>query len=229
MCGRYSQTLPKDDLQKRFGFKESHLELRLRYNIAPGQKAPVVVDEGQRVLRLMRWGLAPSWMKDPQAKEGLINARAETLLQKPSFKKPFLQSRCLVLADGFYEWVKREGGRTKAPMRFVLKTREPFAFAGLWDLWTKRGLDGFRSFTIVTTKASGFLASYHERMPVILRKEDEALWLDPDLKDPEKLNPMLQAHPADEMGAYEGSALVNSPLNDVPACLDALASFGRST
>ncbi|MCI0526850.1 MAG: SOS response-associated peptidase, partial [Nitrospira sp.] len=178
-----------------------------------------VVQEEARVLKLMKWGLVPSWAKDTSTGYKMINARAETVAQKPSFKKSLKHKRCLVVADSFYEWRKVNGGRTKIPMRFVFKSREPFAFAGLWDTWQNPEGGELRSFTIITTGANAVLQPIHDRMPVILRQQDEDLWLDPDLKDVDKLVPLLIPYSSEEMEGYEVSTLVNSPKNDTPACI----------
>jgi putative SOS response-associated peptidase YedK len=219
MCGRYTQTIDVETLQRRFGFDSGGVTLEPRYNLAPGQEAPVVVEEGAKVLKPMRWGLVPYWAKEASIGYKMINARAETLAQKPSFKKSFREKRCLVLADGFYEWHKLKGKRTGIPMRFILKSREPFAFAGLWDAWKRPEGDILLSFTIITTEANELLRSVHDRMPVILRPRDEDKWLDPDLKNIDRLFPLLVPYPSDMMEGYEVSTLVNSPKNDVPECI----------
>jgi putative SOS response-associated peptidase YedK len=219
MCGRYTQTIDVETLQRRFGFNSGGVTLEPRYNLAPGQEAPVVIGEGTRILKLMRWGLVPYWAKEASIGYKMINARAETLMQKPSFKKSFRERRCLVLADGFYEWRKLKGKRTGVPMRFTLKSREPFAFAGLWDAWKKPDGDILLSFTIITTEANELLRPIHDRMPVILRPRDEDKWLDPDLKNVDHLIPLLLPYPSDMMEGYEVSTLVNSPKNDVPECI----------
>lgn len=219
MCGRYTQTSDPAKLTQRFHLGPSETEIARRYNIAPTHDAPVVANDDPTKLRLMRWGLIPAWSKDVAIGNRMINARAETLAEKPSFRKPFERRRCLVLADGFYEWRKVDGARTKVPMRFVLKNREPFAFAGLWDVW--HGPDGseLASFTIITTEANELLRPVHDRMPAILRPEDEKQWLDPSLIDPVSLTPILQPYPTAEMEGYDISTLVNSPKNDMPACV----------
>lgn len=219
MCGRYTQTIDLETLRKRFGFDSGEITLEPRYNLAPGQEAPVVVGGGARILKLMRWGLVPYWAKEASIGYKMINARAETLAQKPSFKKSFRERRCLVLADGFYEWRKLNGKRTGIPMRFMLKTREPFAFAGLWDAWKRPEGDILFSFTIITTEANELLQSVHDRMPVVLRPQDEDKWLDTDLKNVDHLVPLLAPYPSDTMEGYEVSTLVNSPKNDVPECI----------
>src|SRR5581483_28759 len=219
MCGRYTQTTDLETLQRRFEFDSGGVTLEPRYNLAPGQQAPVVVEAGAKVLKPMRWGLVPYWAKEASIGYKMINARAETLAEKSSFKKSFRERRCLVLADGFYEWCKLKGKRTGVPMRFILKSREPFAFAGLWDAWKRPEGDVLLSFTIITTGANELLRSVHDRMPVILRPQDEDKWLDPDLKNIDHLVPLLMPYPSDMMEGYEVSTLVNSPKNDVPECI----------
>lgn len=194
-------------------------ELKPRYNIAPSQDAPVVViTEGPRV-ELFRWGLIPSWAKDAALGQRMINARAETVATKPSYRKSFKRARCLVIADGFYEWKGHPDGKTKTPMRIRLKSDEPFAMAGLWDHWTGKDEKEIRSFTIITTTANEGLSQIHERMPVILKCEDESRWLDPET-EPEALMEMLKPYPSDELEAFPVSRLVNSPRNDGPECIE---------
>jgi putative SOS response-associated peptidase YedK len=219
MCGRYSLATEISTLEKHLGFRlPPGSVLKPRYNIAPSQEAPVVMQEGPSPsLKIMRWGLVPSWAKDPAIGNQMINARAETVSQKPSFRKPFLRQRCLVLADGFYEWRKVDA-RAKVPMRIVLKNREPFAMAGLWDVWMKPDGNNLHSFTIITTGANEMIRPIHERMPVILDWENKARWMDPTLS-PEKLNQLLVPCESDLIDAYEVSRAVNIPQNDSPECI----------
>ncbi|MFH0793003.1 MAG: SOS response-associated peptidase, partial [bacterium] len=179
MCGRYSQTAPLDVVMKRFEIAAGGDEsLSPRYNLAPTQDAPVVVivqEQGRR-LKMMRWGLVPSWAKDCSIGNKLINARGETILEKTSFKRAFQRRRCLVVADGFYEW-KRAGGR-KQPMRIVMRDRQPFGMAGLWEAWRSPEGESVESFTIITTEANEMIRGIHNRMPVILKRGDEGMWLD---------------------------------------------------
>lgn len=223
MCGRYTQTQELKALQSRFDFVVGEDNppplLQPRYNLAPGQVAPVVVREGSKVLKLMKWGLIPSWAKEASIGYKMINARAETVAQKPSFKKSLKYKRCLVVADGFYEWRKGEGGRSKIPIYLTLKQREPFAFAGLWDTWQNPDGGELESFTIITTEANAFVRPIHDRMPVILRREEEDIWLDPNLKEVDRLVSLLRPYPSEGMEGYEVSTLVNSPKHDTPECI----------
>ena len=218
MCGRYTLTEISEHLQVRFGFEDSGIVLEPRYNIAPTQIAPVAIERGgSRVLELMRWGLVPSWAKDESIGVKTINARAETIAEKPSFKRAYASRRCLVPADGFYEWRKGPGNQ-KIPVRFVLKDRGPFAFAGLWEC--KRGESGsLYTFTIITTQANELVQPVHNRMPVILQPGDEKTWLDPRTS-PGALPALLAPYPASGMEAYDVSTLVNAPANDSPACIE---------
>ena len=165
----------------------------------------------------MRWGLIPWWAKDPSVGSRMINARAEGLHQRPAFRDALRKRRCLVLADGFYEW-RKEGNR-KVPVRIVLKSREPFAFAGLWETWRAPNGDQVRSCTIVTTRPNALLATIHDRMPVILPEEAEAMWLSPDNQDSPLLDGLLGPFPAGSMEAYAVSPVVNSAASDSPACI----------
>jgi len=221
MCGRYTQTLDLAALLARFGASAPASEPPAwrRFNIAPSQQAPVIIHEAGRRLESLRWGLIPPWAKDPRIGSKLINARAETLLQKPSFKRPFLKTRCLVPADGFYEWKRTLGAGLKTPLRFVLRSGEPFAMAGLWDAWRDAEGRAVRSFAIITTAANELMRPVHDRMPLILPREHEAAWLDP-AADPAALTRLLEPSAAPDMSATEVSTLVNSPKNDLPACLE---------
>ena len=179
MCGRFLLHTPVDTLQRAFGFAERP-NLRPRYNIAPTQTVPIVrqKDGGGRELALVRWGLIPSWAKEAGIGGRLINARAETVAEKPAFRGAFRKRRALVPADGFYEWRKREGDRPKQPLLVRRRDGQPFAFAGLWEHW--RGPEGeVETCTILTTEANAALAPIHDRMPVILDPACYDRWLDP--------------------------------------------------
>ena len=216
MCGRYSLIADLGDLARRFEFDGDWDSFDAGYNIAPTQQVLTVVQgEGdRRIPAFMHWGLIPSWAKDPSIGNRMINARAETVAEKPAFRAALRRRRCLVLADGFYEW-QRVGGK-KRPMRITLRTGEPFAFAGLWETWRKRDGAPIQSCTIITTAANELLSPIHDRMPVILPKESEALWLDAYIHAPGLLSTLLTPYDASDMDTYEVSQLVNSAANNVP-------------
>lgn len=225
MCGRF-RLKGVAEAQERFAFSAQELAaaterlgplLRPRYNIAPSQPVLTLVDDGQRHVAIMRWGLIPPWATDASVGDRMINARAETLAEKPAFRHALRRRRCLVLADGFYEWQKDARGR-KRPFCIALRDEAPFAFAGLWDEWCSPQGELLRSCAIVTTASNELIAPIHQRMPVILRPEAESLWLDRRVDDPARLLPLLAPYPADLMQAWEVSALVNNPRNDTPAC-----------
>jgi len=221
-------TTDKDDIQSRWGFIDPSGVLDLikpRFNISPSQNSPtVIVNQDNRELKMMRWGLIPFWAKEASIGYKMINAKAETVHEKPSFRKSFKDKRCLVLADGFYEWTKTDK-KNKIPFRFVLKTKEPFAFAGLWDAWKTPEGEMLLTFTIITTNANELMEPIHDRMPVILHEKDEALWLDPEFKDANKLTALLKPFPSDKMEAYRVSTIVNSPKNDTPKCIEPVGSM----
>ena len=214
MCGRYSLKADLEDVQRRFEFIANELPYSPRYNIAPTQPVLAVTNGQSRGASYMRWGLIPSWAKDSSVGNRLINARAETVAERPSFRTALAKRRCLVLADGFYEWQRT--GNAKRPMRIVMKSGEPFAFAGLWDSWRDPDGEIVRSCTIITTEANDLLRPIHNRMPVILPREMESFWLDHDVEDRGALSDVLGRYQSTEMEAYEVSSLVNQPGNDGP-------------
>ena len=225
MCGRYTLTdlqaalterrLQAGGLPKTFG---------PQYNIAPSQHVPVVLNTTPDQATMARWGLIPHWAKDATIGNRMINARAETVAQKPAFRRPFQRQRCLVLADGFYEW--QQVGKHKVPYRMTLTSGASFAFAGLWDTWndpsTKTPLT---TFTIITTTPNPLLKPIHERMPVMLPRSAEGTWLREDLSERQALA-LLEPYPANQMQAEEVSPLVNSPRNNTP---EVLRPLGRLT
>jgi putative SOS response-associated peptidase YedK len=194
-------------------------ELPQRYNVAPTQPVAVVANNGQNKLEFFHWGLIPSWAKDPKIGNRMINARAETVAEKTSFRVPYRRRRCLVLADGFYEWRKEPGRKAKTPMYIQLKSGKPFAFAGLWDLWRSPQDEALLSCTLITTTPNELVAQIHNRMPVILSPEAYDLWLDPAEQNPNRLDAWLKPYPAAEMTAFPVSTLVNNPRNDAPECI----------
>ena len=217
MCGRFTLNSNLDALQLRFGFEARDLEYRPRYNIAPTQPVLAVVNDGGRRAEFMRWGLIPFWAKDPKIGSRMINAVGETAAAKPAFRAAFKKRRCLVLADGFFEW--RKEGKAKVPTYIFLKSGEPFAMAGLWETWKNPEGELLRSCTIVTTQPNEFIAPIHNRMPVILSQETEALWLDPMTEEASTLNPLLIPSPSEDLDSYVVSNLVNSPKNSGPECI----------
>ena len=228
MCGRYSLIAELGELARRFEFDGDWLSFESAYNVAPTQDVLAVVgarpgDEANENRRggYMRWGLIPWWAKDPSIGNRMINARAETVSEKPAFRDALRRRRCLVLADGFYEW--QGTGAARKPMRVVMRSGEPFAFAGLWSVW--RDPDGNRvpSCAIITTTANDLLSPIHDRMPVVLPRHMEEFWLDRAIDDPATLASALAPYPDDAMEAYEVSTLVNSAANDGPEVIARVA------
>ena len=216
MCGRFTLTVDPGQLQDTFPWVSIPDDISPRFNIAPSQPVAVVPNDGQNKLDFFVWGLIPSWSKEPQIGNRLINARAETLAEKPSFRTAFRRRRCLILADGFYEWRQEVGQKSKTPMLIQLKSQQPFAFAGLWEVWHATDGSEIRSCTIITTQPNEMMAPIHNRMPVILSPEAYQLWLSPEEKGSGELTPLLVPYPPDLMTAYPVSRLVNSPQNDSP-------------
>ncbi|QDV35659.1 SOS response-associated peptidase [Tautonia plasticadhaerens] len=217
MCGRYTLRTTAREIAETFDVPEVP-ELPARFNIAPTQDVPVVrLGDGGREFHLLHWGLIPSWADDPDIGSRMINARAETVAEKPAFRRAFRSRRCLVVSDGFFEW-RREGGR-KQPYFIRMKDDRPFAFAGLWERWDKLG-EPIESCTLITGEPNEVVALIHDRMPVIVPESAYEHWLDPDVQDPKRLQGLLVPCPSEEMEAYPVSTLVNSPSNDVERCVE---------
>ena len=214
MCGGFTISLTIG-FGERFGVDESHVTLAPRYNIAPSQTVPVILTSsaGRRQAMPITWGLVPSWTRDPAGARPLINARAETLADRPAFRGPLMRQRCLVPATGFYEWAKR--GRDRVPFYIRRKDSLLFAFAGLYDIWKGGGLPLF-SFTIVTTAPDPLVARYHDRMPAILREEDEGRWLATASIPRPELDALLSPYPEEFLEAYQVSRAVNDPGKEGP-------------
>jgi putative SOS response-associated peptidase YedK len=209
-------------LAEEFGVAGPLPEILPSYNVAPTQEvAAVLLESGERRLEMLRWGLIPSWADDPQIGSRMINARSETAAEKPSFRTAFRKRRCLIPADGFYEWQKTGNG--KQPYYIHMKDGSPFVFAGLWETWGGDGKDEIRSCTILTTDPNELIAPIHNRMPVILYPENYELWLDPDVREVDLLSSLLGPYPEDAMEAYPVSRRVNSPANDEPSCIEPAA------
>ncbi len=224
MCGRFSLNADPTQLKKMFPWLTIPDEMQPRYNVAPSQPVSVVPNDGQNKLDFFVWGLIPSWAKDPKMGSRMINARSETVDQKPSFRAAFRRRRCLVLADGFYEWKRTPGTKSKTPMYIKLKSNDTFALAGLWEIWHSNDGSEIRSCTIITTEPNEYLRDIHNRMPVILPREAYQFWLDPGEPDTGELKALLQPYPADQMAAFPVSKTVNNPANDVATCIEPIES-----
>ena len=221
MCGRYTLRTPVEKLAEEFGFDASSVEVSPNYNVAPTQEVAAVLSEGgERRLELLRWGLIPSWADDPGIGSRMINARAETAPEKPSFRRAFRERRCLIPADGFYEWKRTNG--TKQPYYIRMREGRPFAFAGLWESWKDDGGPEIRSCAILTTAPNALAGEIHDRMPVILPAGSYDAWLDPEAER-EELVALLAPYPEAEMEAYPVSRFVNSPSNNDPRCIEPAA------
>ncbi|WP_423802287.1 SOS response-associated peptidase [Neobacillus sp. SAB-20_R2A] len=216
MCGRFTLTATIDQILDRFDIQafldeENYLP---SFNIAPSQLVLAIINDGtSNRMGFLKWGLIPPWAKDMSIGHKMINARAETLTEKPSFQMPFRKKRCLIIADSFYEW-KRNDDKTKTPMRIKLKDDNLFAMAGLWDKWKSPEGQSVFSCSVITTAPNELMKDIHDRMPVILKPEDEHKWLDPSITDTNFLNQFLVSFNKDQMEAYEVSSLVNSPKNN---------------
>ncbi len=223
MCGRFALFSPEDILAAMFGVEGDRFPAA-SYNIAPSRDVAAVriAPEGRarRELARLRWGLIPSWAKDPTIGNRMINARVETVPDKPAFRSAFRRRRCLVPADGFYEWQK--AGSRKQPYFVRMADGKPFAFAGLWERWEGPGGD-VSSCTLLTTEANDLLAPIHDRMPVILSPAEFDAWLDPETQDPRKLLPLLRPCPPGLLTAFPVRALVNNPAADDPRCIEPAA------
>jgi putative SOS response-associated peptidase YedK len=223
MCGRYEVHSPVEELAREFDavLRADPTQLPPRYNIAPSLTVPVIrVRKGERELAALSWGLLPSWSKSTAGNRP-INARAETLFDKPMFRTAIARRRCLIPADGFYEWEERPGG--KQPWYIGMISNTTFAFGGIWEYWAAEGHDPVLSCAIIVTDANELLRKVHERMPLIIAREDWERWLDPELTDPQTLRQLIKPYPADEMRAYRVSNRVNNARNDDAALIEPLA------
>ncbi len=231
MCGRFTLRAPASVIAEQFALFELPLFMR-RFNIAPTQPVPVVrmqpatvaagpgegLSAARREFVLLRWGLIPSWAKEPSIGNRMINARAETVSEKPAYRAAFRRRRCLVVADGFYEW--QRAGRARQPYFIRMRDDSPFAFAALWEAWEGADHSYIESCTILTTEPNDLMRPIHDRMPVILPPEHYAAWLDPACEDAASLQPLLRPNPADVMRAEPVSTYVNNPKHDDSRCIE---------
>ncbi len=214
MCGRYVNTTPLEGLIDEFDVDAPPLETHPDYNVAPGRNVLAVINDGKNRLVECRWGLIPHWAKEASVGYKIINARSETVAEKASYKMPFRKHRCLVVADGFFEW--RKDGKRKALFYFFLKSGKPFGFVGLYSHWTSPEGEKVCTCTILTTEANDVVPHVHDRMPVIVVKDSESLWLDPSIEDYASLSPVMKPYEPSLMSSYEVSTIVNSPANNTP-------------
>jgi len=221
MCGRFTLTLDPGELQELLDLGPFAHIVQPRYNIAPSQPIPIVKDSQKREVQLYRWGLVPSWADDPNIGNRMINARSETAHEKPSFRAAFKRRRCLVLADGFFEWRADQKGAPKTPYLFKLKNDYPFTFAGLYEHWQAPQGGELHTCTILTCQPNDLVKDYHNRMPVMLGEEARWHWLANDA-DENALLGLLTPYPAEEMKCYAVSREVNTPSNDRPEILEPL-------
>jgi putative SOS response-associated peptidase YedK len=224
MCGRYTITSNLRVIQERFDLAKQEIDELIQsfapnYNVAPTHLVPAIIqDDRSRKLTLLRWGLIPSWAKDAKIGFSTINARSEDIASKPTFKRLIPHQRCLVIADGFYEF--RADGKVKHPVRYILKDKNLFAFAGLFDRWKKSSREIITSCTILTTEPNALVRKVHNRMPVMLTRENESRWLDPALDSYDALRPLLKPVPEKMMRAYDANPAVNSVRNNGPHLIE---------
>jgi len=221
MCGRFTLTLDPGEIQELLALGPFVHIVQPRYNIAPSQPIPIVKDAESRSVELYRWGLVPFWADDPEIGNRMINARSETISEKPSFRAAFKYCRCLILADGFFEWYAEGKGETKTPYLFKLKNDHPFTFAGLYEHWESPQGGELHTCTILTCQPNSLVRQYHSRMPVMLGEDSRWQWLDPETKADTLLD-LLKPYPSEEMKCFPVSRDVNSPQNDHPEILEPL-------
>lgn len=224
MCGRVTVRTSPQQLVQELGLSGARASLeRPRYNLSPTQLMPVVPNDGERMLDVFRWGLIPSWAKDASIGNKLINARGETVAEKPSFRSALKRRRCLVVVDGWYEW--KQTTKPKTPYLFHRKDGKPLTLAGLWEEWTAPDTgEVVRTCTIITTGPNALMAPIHDRMPVILTPEGRELWLRPEPQEAATLLPLLVPNADEPLDTYEVARVVNSPANDVPECAAPVAA-----
>ena len=218
MCGRFVTVIPADELKAIFDLIERP-QLEPRYNVAPTQNVGVVrqAEDSTNHYDQLKWGLVPSWSTDPSKGASLINARSETVAEKPSFRHAIKKTRCIVPVSGFYEWT--HAGTEKHPHYIQLSDKSPMALAGIWEHWKSPDGTSLETFSILTTSANRLISALHERMPVILQPDAYGLWLDRNLLNPQHLVPLYEPYPDELMAYYKVPDLVNNPKFDSPACI----------
>ncbi|HEY2393172.1 MAG TPA: SOS response-associated peptidase [Candidatus Angelobacter sp.] len=222
MCGRYKLTAQEKWLSFLFNLSPEDVDWAARWNVAPTQEVATIrqhARDPRRIFGLMRWGLIPSWAKDASIGPKAINAVSETAAEKPAFREPMRRQRCLIPADGFYEW-KQSGGKVRQPYKIEMADGRVFAFAGLWDSWKDPGGREHVTCTILTTEANPLLKDIHHRMPVILKPEDYDLWLDPGVTNPAKVADLLKPFDGRQMRRHTVGQAVNHVANDGPECAE---------
>ncbi len=219
MCGRFTLAENPAEFADELEASEFPQQFQPRYNIAPSQPVLAIPNDGKRAATFFLWGLIPSWAKDPTIGNRLINARGETLAEKPAFRGAFKYRRCIIPADGFYEWKVQPGTKVKSPNYIRLRDHKVFALAGLWEEWHAADGAPIRTCTIITTEPNTLMSEIHNRMPLILARESISEWLDPAPRTPESLKDLIRPFPADMMESYHVATLVNSPENDRPECI----------
>ena len=222
MCGRFVLTMLEDFIKDLPWVRPPDELPPASYNIAPTHPVAVVPNTPDHRVDFFHWGLVPAWAKDPSIGSRMINARAESLAEKPAFRRALQRRRCLIPADGFYEWRKEPNGR-KTPLFIRRKDRQPLALAGLWETWHDPGGSQLNSCTIITTEPNDLIRDIHDRMPAVLQPGDYQRWLDPEPRDPPELKDLLKPYPAELMEAYPVSRAVNSPKNNSPTCVEPIA------
>ena len=218
MCGRFTLTADAKAIQKAFDLDNISGELQPRYNIAPSQPVAIITNQNPNELTYVKWGLVPSWSKDPAIGNKMINARSETAAEKPSFRSAFKRRRCLIPADGFFEWTTRD--KKKVPMYIHLEDNAVFGFAGLWEVWQSPDGSELQTCTILTAEPNDLIRQYHHRMAVILEPDTYDTWLSPDELPTDALMPLMTAYPQEKMRVYEVSTDVNRPINDNPSVIE---------
>jgi putative SOS response-associated peptidase YedK len=218
MCGRFTLHHAENEIIARFAVAEVAAQVGPRYNIAPSQNVAAVIEHPHRQLVTFKWGLVPSWAKDPSISSRMINARAETLAEKPSYRQALAKRRCLIPADGFYEWKKMKGG--SQPFHIRRRDGGLFAFAGLWERWEGGDGEPLETCTLITVEPNELMAKIHDRMPAILKPEHEELWLDAKASYAPALTQLLRSYPDEELEAFPVARAVNSPAYEGPSCVE---------